>query len=108
CARKEVEIGAEDSRMKRALKYVAWVLAAFVVVARAAFLWAYQVASGGYETQWTVHTADLPIPFPLREDELAALRTERIAAGAPANEPLAGVDIQAAAVQRARLPGHQR
>jgi mono/diheme cytochrome c family protein len=87
--------------MKRALKYAAWVLAAILVVAVAACLWAYQVATSRYEKQWTVHTADFPVPFPLREDELAALRAERVAAGAPPREPLAGVDLQAAALERA-------
>ena len=87
--------------MRRTLKYVAWVLITLVVVALAAWFWAYQVAIGRYEKQWTVHTVDFPIPFPLREDELAALRAERVAAGAPASDPLAGVDLQAVALERA-------
>jgi mono/diheme cytochrome c family protein len=87
--------------MKRVLKYAAWGLAAIVVLALAACFWAYQVASGRYEKQWTVHTADFPIPFPLRDDELAALRADRIAAGVPATGPLAGVDLQAVALERA-------
>jgi mono/diheme cytochrome c family protein/cytochrome c553 len=89
------------TQVKRVLKYAAWALAAFVVVALAALFWAYQVATSRYEKQWTVHTADFPIPFPLREGELATLRAERIAAGAPANDPLAGVDLQAVALERA-------
>jgi mono/diheme cytochrome c family protein len=87
--------------MRKVLKYTAWVLAAIVVVAVAAGLWAYQVATGRYETQWTVHKADFPIPFPLKDDELAALRADRIAAGASATDPLAGVDLQAVALERA-------
>ena len=87
--------------MKRALKYAAWTLAAVVVVALAAYFWAYQLATKRYETQWNVHTVDFPIPFPLREEDIAALRTERVAAGASANEPLAGVDLQALALERA-------
>jgi mono/diheme cytochrome c family protein len=87
--------------VKRTLKYVAWLLVALVVVALAACFWAYQVATSRYEKQWTVHTVDFPIPFPLREDELAALRAERVAAGAPASDPLAGVDLQAVALERA-------
>ena len=59
--------------MKRVLKYTAWGLAAIVVLALAAYFWAYQVATSQYEKQWTVHKADFPIPFPLRDDELAAL-----------------------------------
>jgi hypothetical protein len=63
------------------LKYVAWGLAVIVVFVLAAYFWADQVATGRYETQWSVHTADFPIPFPLRDNELAALRADRIAAG---------------------------
>src|SRR5438034_7471077 len=87
--------------MKKVLKYTAWVLAAIVVLAVAACLWAYQVATSRYQKEWTVHKADFPIPFPLRDDELAALRADRIAAGASANDPLAGVDLQAVALERA-------
>jgi hypothetical protein len=64
-----------------------------VVLALAAYFWAYQVATSRYEKQWTVHTAGFPIPFPLRDDELAALRADRIAAGASAQDPMAGVDL---------------
>ena len=87
--------------MKKVLKYTAWVLAAIVVLAVAALLWAYQVATSRYEKQWTVHKAEFPIPFPLKDDELAAFRAERIAAGASATDPLAGVDLQAVAFERA-------
>jgi mono/diheme cytochrome c family protein len=87
--------------MRRALTFAAWTLAALVAVALAACFWAYQVATSRYETQWTVHAADFPIPFPLGEDELAALRAERVAAGTSASDPLAGVDLQAIALERA-------
>src|SRR5437762_9788626 len=89
------------SLMKKVLKYTAWVLGAVVVLAVAALLWAYQVATSRYEKQWTVHKADFPIPFPLEDGELAALRAERIATGASATDPLAGVDLQAAALEHA-------
>ncbi len=87
--------------MRRTLKYAAWALITLVIVALAAWFWAYRVATSRYEKQWTVHTVDFPIPFPLREDELAALRAERVAAGAQASDPLAGVDVQAVALERA-------
>jgi len=87
--------------VRRTLKYVAWALITLVVVALAAWFGAYQVATSRYEKQWTVHTVDFPIPFPLREDELPALRAERVAAGAAASDPLAGVDLQAVALERA-------
>jgi mono/diheme cytochrome c family protein len=91
--------------MKRVLKYVAWGLVVIVVFVLAAYFWADQVATGRYETQWSVHTADFPIPFPLRDNELAALRADRIAAGASAKDPLAGVDLQAVALERAIRTG---
>src|SRR6516164_7066362 len=62
--------------VKRILKYAAWAVAAVLAVALGACFWAYQVATSHYETQWTVHGANFPIPFPLREDELATLRAE--------------------------------
>ena len=63
--------------MKRALRYIAWVLVAVLIVALGAYFWAYQVATQRYETQWNVHKVDFPIPFPLGDDEIAALRAER-------------------------------
>ena len=87
--------------MKRVLKYAACGLAAIVVLALGAYFVASQVAKSRYDKQWTVHKADFPIPFPLKEDELATLRAERIAAGASATDPLAGVDLEAAALERA-------
>lgn len=87
--------------MRRVLKYMGWGLAAIVVLALVAWFWAYQVAMSRYQKQWTVHKADFAIPFPLSNDELSALRAERILAGAPADDPLAGVDLQAVALERA-------
>ena len=87
--------------MRRVLKYVAWGLTAFVILALAAWFWAYQVAMSRYEKQWTVHKAEFPIPFPLSNEELSALRAERILAGAPAENPFAGADLQTVALERA-------
>jgi len=87
--------------VKRILRYAAWALAAVLAVALGACFWAYQVATSRYETKWTIHAADFPIPFPLRDEELAALRAERIAAGALPADPLAGVNLQALALERA-------
>jgi mono/diheme cytochrome c family protein len=87
--------------MKRFLKWTAWTVLVLVVVALGAYAWAYTVAMGKYRQQWTVHKVNFPIPFPLRDDELAALRADRIAAGAPKTDPLVGVDVQAIAHERA-------
>ena len=77
--------------MKRVLKYVAWALAGIAVLALTAYFWAYQVATKRYEKQWTAHKADFPIPFLLRDDEVAALLADRIAAGGSVNDPLGGL-----------------
>jgi cytochrome c553 len=87
--------------MKNILKYGAWTLGALVVVALGVWFWAYQTATSRYEQEWTVHKATFPIPFPLKDDELAALRAERILAGAPADDPMSGLDLQAVALERA-------
>jgi mono/diheme cytochrome c family protein len=87
--------------MKRVLKYASWALGAIVILALAAWFWAYEVAMSRYEKQWTVHKADFAIPFPLSKDELSALRADRILAGASADNPLAGVDVQTVALERA-------
>jgi mono/diheme cytochrome c family protein len=83
------------------MKYTAWLVVAVVALALGAWLWAYQVALGRYEKQWSVHAADFPIPFPLSEEALSVLRQDAIAAGADANDPLAGVDLEAIALERA-------
>jgi mono/diheme cytochrome c family protein len=87
--------------MRRFLKWVGWTVVVLLVLSLGAYAWAYSTATSKYEKQWTVHKADFPIPFPLRADEIAALRADRIAAGAPATDPLAGVELQAIALERA-------
>jgi mono/diheme cytochrome c family protein len=87
--------------MKRILKWIVWTMLTLAVLAGGAYAWAYQKAMGLYETEWTVHRAAFPIPYPLSEDDLTALRHERIAAGASPSDPLAGVDLQALARERA-------
>jgi Mlc titration factor MtfA (ptsG expression regulator) len=88
--------------MKKTLKYLMWGVSAIVVLALVAYLWAYQVATTRYDKQWTVHTVTFPIPFPLKDDELARLRADRTAAGAASTSvPLAGVNLQAVTLERA-------
>jgi mono/diheme cytochrome c family protein len=71
------------------LALLAAVLVAYVVIVI--------VANRRYQKMWTVHSATFPIPFPLSDTELASLKRERAAAGAKADDPLAGVDLAAAA-----------
>jgi mono/diheme cytochrome c family protein len=87
--------------MKKVLMYVAWGLGTIVLVALLAYAWANHVATDLYEKPWDVHKAEFPIPFPLNDSDLAALRAERILAGAPAETPLADVDLNAIALERA-------
>jgi mono/diheme cytochrome c family protein len=91
--------------MKKALKIIGFSLLAIVVIAAGVYAWAWAVTSSRYNKQWTAHEAAFPIPFPLSESDLAALRAERIAAGATADDPLAGVDLQAVALSRAAARG---
>lgn len=93
--------------MKRALKYVSWALALIVIVALAVYGWASYRATARYEKQWTVHEVDFPIPFALSADELAVMRADRIAAGAAAADPLAGVNLETMALDRAISRGRR-
>lgn len=89
------------------LKVLAGSIVLVVVLALAGYLWASSTANSKYEKKWTAHEAEFPIPFPLDSTALADLRRERIAAGAPAKNPLAGVDLAAAATDRAVRHGER-
>lgn len=91
--------------MRRILKALAWIVGVVLVLALAAAGTARAIAGRKYHTQWTTHEASFPVPFPLSPAELERLRTDRLAAGAPAADPLAGVDLQAAALTRAVARG---
>src|SRR6185503_12025406 len=87
--------------MRRFLKYVTWAAGVVLLLAIAAMAVARIIAGRKYNTHWTTHTVSFPIPFPLSAVELETLRAERLAAGAPATDPLAGVDLKTAALTRA-------
>ena len=87
--------------MKKLLKVLGWSLLAIVGLAVIAYAIAWGIAKSRYERKWLAHEASFPIPFPLGDAELAALREERIAAGASTDDPLAGMDLQAIALARA-------
>ena len=91
--------------MKKLLKVLGWSVLAIVGIATVAYVIAWWVATSRYEKTWVAHNATFPIPFPLSETDIAALRAERIAAGAPADDPLAGVDLQALALSHAIANG---
>lgn len=91
--------------MKKLLKVLGWSIGGIVVVVLLAYGLAWWVATSRYDKQWVANDATFPIPFPLSEADLATLRTERIAAGASADDPLAGVDLQAVALSHAIASG---
>lgn len=91
--------------MKTFLKWVGGLLLVIVVAALAAYAWATSTATRLLEKKWEFHDATFAIPWALTESELDSLKQERIAAGAKAKDPLAGVDLEAVALERAAKRG---
>ena len=91
--------------MRKLLKYVTWTVGVVLLLAIAIVAVARIIAGRKYNTHWTTHNVSFPIPFPLSAAELETLRAERLAAGAPAADPLAGVDLKTAALTRAIARG---
>lgn len=101
-----------------------WVKGAFgvvgvvVVVAGGGFAWGTSATKATLAVVHETHRVDLPMPWPLSDEEVATLRAERAAASAPADsvlaavsgvsadaaepvaDPLAGVDLDAIARER--------
>ena len=91
--------------MRKLFKILGWIVGVVLLLAIGTTAVARIIAGRRYNTHWTTHDASFPIPFPLSAAEMEALRAERLAAGAPAADPLAGVDLQAAALTRAIARG---
>jgi mono/diheme cytochrome c family protein len=91
----------------RLLKMFAGLILLIVVAALGFYFWAVRTAATKYERHWTAHVAAFPIPFPLDSAGLDELRQMRIAAGASAKDPLAGVDVAAVANERAVRNGER-
>ena len=91
--------------MKKAFRILGWSLLGIVGFAVVAYGIAWGVAKSRLGHKWAAHEAAFPIPFPLGDDDLAQIRAERIAGGATADDPLAGVDLDALALARARERG---
>jgi cytochrome c553 len=98
--------------MKRALKGTGVAVLLVAVAAAAFFGWAKLRVRASLARTLSAHDVDIPVPFPLTDDELATLRAERQAAGAaggeaaadgdgPPPDALAGVDLDALALERA-------
>lgn len=103
------------SMARTALKVSAGLLALVVLGAGGGFLWAQGAAGERLARSYETHRVDFPVPFPLSEEEVAALRAEKAAALPPADpstdpaappvDPLAGVDLDAIARERAMERG---
>jgi mono/diheme cytochrome c family protein len=72
-----------------------------------AWVAAWVVAGSKRSQQFAAHTMNIPVPYPLSESELVALRAERAAArgGEVGVDPLQGVDLAALAAERALARG---
>lgn len=120
-------------RLKKVGKVLGVVVLVLVLVVAGAYGWASWKTSSLLSQTFEAHEVDFPIPFPLTEEEIDALRQERLAAmppveapavepaeadGAegeepaaepepppPAPDPLAGVDLDALALERAVARG---
>jgi len=97
--------------MKKALRYTLWTLAAVLVVGLGVYAWASQVAQSRYTTQWTVHTADFPIPFPLTDAggdalEVAIQRGQHLVDSRAGCKGCHGNDLGGAAVVDIPVVGH--
>ncbi len=86
---------------------VAGLVGLLVVAGGGAYVWASGAASTRLANRHDLHRVDFPIPFPLTDEELAAVRAERSAATprSPGGDALTGVDLSALATERAVARG---
>ncbi len=91
--------------MHKLFRIIAWTLCVLLVLMLGAVGVARFIAGRKYNKHWTTHSVSFPIPFPLSAAEVETLRNERIAAGAPSGDPLAGLDLQKAALTHAIARG---
>jgi len=98
--------------MKKLVKWLALSLGAVVLVAVLVLAYARSKAEAAYAETWETPEHAVPIPFPLTDAEIEALRAERAAAPtgasdapsaepAPPADPLEGLDLEALALERA-------
>ena len=93
--------------MRTVLRVVLWVVGVLLLVAVGATATARVIAGRKYNRQWVTHDVSFPVPFPLTAAEVEALRAERLGAGAPAADPMAGLDLRSAALTRAIARGER-
>lgn len=90
--------------MKRVMRGLLATVALIALVLGGAFVMAQNKAMGRLDKTWQAHSIELPVPFPLSDAEVAALRAEKTAPLRPdagVEDVLAGVDLAAVAKERA-------
>jgi mono/diheme cytochrome c family protein len=112
---------ATPEQVVKFLKIAGGIVVTAALAAGGFYGWAVSTTTSKMATTFETHRADFPIPFPLTEAELTELRTERLAAmslpaandpnapvtdaAEPPIDPLAGVDLDALARERAVARG---
>lgn len=102
--------------MAKILKIVGILLVLLVLLVGAGAAWMYSARDARLAVTYTVEDAGFPVPFPLTDEEVAALRAEKEAelaaavaedavADAEPVDVLAGVDLDALALERAVARG---
>lgn len=97
--------------MRLVLKGLVVLVLLIVVAGGGFFLWASGKADAVIDRTIETHRESFPIPFPLSPEEIEALRAERSAGlppaaeGEPEPDPLAGLDLQQIALERAVARG---
>lgn len=104
-------------KLRTILKFGGALVALVVVAAAGFFFWAKSASETRLAQKFETHKVDFPVPFPLTEQELEELRAEKKAAlppvdpaaapaeGAAPADVLAGVDLNAIALERAVARG---
>lgn len=97
------------SKVKVALGVVGGLVGLVVVGGFGGLTWANAKVDSVFAETWETHEADFPVPFPLTEAEIEALRAEKLAAlpepPAEGVDVLADVDLAAIAAERAIARG---
>jgi cytochrome c553 len=89
--------------VRRVLVATVALVALLVCVGASGYVYAGSESSSRLARKFDIAAKDIPIPFPLSTEEIAALRAERVAkrAADDATDPLAGMDLEAIALERA-------